>query len=380
MLLLALVVAWPALRAGAVRERSLRDSRAPNAGAGLPGGLQNDSMPSWYYKDGKCADSPHGWADSKGNTCQDYEQNFYCTKTGAFGAGWWPVWGSFSNYATQNRTAATACCVCGGGAPSCCPARGKLEAVIAGKLTPLQSYAQKLAGQAAAEVNSAGAAEASKLQSLLAQMVPNVSSEIINASAHQRTQMLALARERFDNETAGYHNLTEAVKEELVDASYHAVRGAVDHSSQQAQTRLTQAVQKAGKAIHTAAVKWEEAFRAGKEAAKLGAEVVTKYFADADATAAAVQSSMKNASLFLEATERAQKQARLSQQATAVMTDASEAVRVQAQAVDAQVRTATARAQSALRATSANSGKLDNLEAMVDAAEKAAAEVSRQLR
>mmetsp|Transcript_31991 Transcript_31991/g.84960 ORF Transcript_31991/g.84960 Transcript_31991/m.84960 type:complete len:271 (+) Transcript_31991:1-813(+) len=39
----------------------------------------------------------------------------WCTENGGYGSGWGESWGSFQDYATNNKSALTVCCVCGGG-------------------------------------------------------------------------------------------------------------------------------------------------------------------------------------------------------------------------------------------------------------------------
>lgn len=63
----------------------------------------------------KCADDPPGWTDTEGDTCDDYNDEKYCNDFGGYGPGWQIKWGTFHNFMKQQRTAATACCTCGGG-------------------------------------------------------------------------------------------------------------------------------------------------------------------------------------------------------------------------------------------------------------------------
>lgn len=379
MALLALLAALALRHADALRVPSRQG--AAGIDSGPPGGLQNTTMPSWFHKDGVCVDSPYGWADSMGNTCQDYQAKYFCTKTGAFGAGWWPVWGEFSNYATQNHTADTACCACGGGMLSCCPSHIKLEAEIAQELAPLNAYVHQLEGEVTANMTAAGTAEEAKFREFLASHVPNVSRRMVNASMQQREQMLADARALFDNQTLHREQLTEAAKGALIEASYAAARGALNQgSTQRSAGRLAQALKNASGAIHTAALRWEQVATAGKDVAERGVQAVKEYFPSAHSHSLTISGTIDQAKAFFDASQKAQEKARFSQQALAVATDVSGAAEARSQAVDAQVRQSMARAQTALRATAANSGKLDTLEAMVDSAEAAAQKLSSQLR
>mmetsp|Transcript_18082 Transcript_18082/g.54547 ORF Transcript_18082/g.54547 Transcript_18082/m.54547 type:complete len:386 (+) Transcript_18082:127-1284(+) len=369
---LQLLLALTSLPAVALRAQSHRGA------AVLRIGVRNSSLPQWYSRDDVCADSPHGWADSMGNSCGDYEQRYYCTRTGTFGAGWWPVWGAFSNYAAQNKTAVEACCACGGGMTSCCPEYRTLEAGIAKDLAPLRSYATQLEAEVTSNVSTVGARAAEKLRTSLESKVINVSETISNASAQLRARFVADARARFDNQTAHRENLTEAAETAFLEASYAAARGAVDYGAAKVDTaRLSMAVQGAGTAVHAAALKWEEAASTGKAAAEFGAEAVRQYIPEANSTATALTAALKEANAFLDASEKAREEARFSQQATAVAADVSEVARAQSEGVDAQVRQGLARAQTALRATGSNVAKLDTLEALVAAAEVASRQVRR---
>ena len=56
------------------------------------------------------------YADSRGDTCQDYADNAWCTSYGQPGSGWSAEWGTLADYADEYGYAPTdACCACGGG-------------------------------------------------------------------------------------------------------------------------------------------------------------------------------------------------------------------------------------------------------------------------
>lgn len=62
-----------------------------------------------------CKNSPKGWADKKGNDCEDYAEGEWCTRLGGYGDAWLDEWGTFEDVATKGKSAKEACCVCGGG-------------------------------------------------------------------------------------------------------------------------------------------------------------------------------------------------------------------------------------------------------------------------
>jgi hypothetical protein len=65
-----------------------------------------------------CKNFPKGWADAKGNDCEDYAEGQWCTRHGGYGEGWLDEWGTFGNVTDKvitGKTAQQACCVCGGG-------------------------------------------------------------------------------------------------------------------------------------------------------------------------------------------------------------------------------------------------------------------------
>jgi len=66
---------------------------------------------------GECQDSPFNWKDSDDDSCYVYGVTGWCLPTGKVGPNWNEAdWGSFDDYAVDGKTAAEACCVCGGGA------------------------------------------------------------------------------------------------------------------------------------------------------------------------------------------------------------------------------------------------------------------------
>jgi len=57
-----------------------------------------------------CSDSPEGWTDSWGDSCDAYDQNRWCT-----------AYGNDQRFKNQGKTASMACCACGGGGSSDSP-------------------------------------------------------------------------------------------------------------------------------------------------------------------------------------------------------------------------------------------------------------------
>ena len=55
------------------------------------------------------------WTASNGKTCQNYEDNKWCTSEGGYGTGWPSGDVSFSSFARGGVDATQACCACGGG-------------------------------------------------------------------------------------------------------------------------------------------------------------------------------------------------------------------------------------------------------------------------
>jgi hypothetical protein len=83
----------------------------------------------------ECVDSPEGWVDKWGASCQsncdDPEKGCYerflpsnlpaCTSDGGYGAGWDSDWGNFADYSAGGIDATQACCICGGGSTAATP-------------------------------------------------------------------------------------------------------------------------------------------------------------------------------------------------------------------------------------------------------------------
>lgn len=82
-----------------------------------------------------CQDIP-GWADSTGSTCDEYTSLGWCTLTGELGPNWKPDWGTFSRYTHEGKSAADACCGCGGGRGGSKPGPNSSEADTATTRTP----------------------------------------------------------------------------------------------------------------------------------------------------------------------------------------------------------------------------------------------------
>jgi len=62
-----------------------------------------------------CKNFPKGWADKKGNDCEDYAEGQWCNRHGGYGDAWLDDWGKFEDVANKGKTALQVCCVCGGG-------------------------------------------------------------------------------------------------------------------------------------------------------------------------------------------------------------------------------------------------------------------------
>merc|ERR1719222_1244342 len=97
-----------------------------------------------------CIDSPRGWKDTRGFSCQDYADHEYCTISGGYGKGWTVLWGGFSSYAVQNRSAAIACCSCGGGEAqaSCCEGQLAVAKLRQQQLHRVRALENRLAAEA----------------------------------------------------------------------------------------------------------------------------------------------------------------------------------------------------------------------------------------
>merc|ERR1719482_1854078 len=66
-------------------------------------------------KESGCKNFPQGWADTRGNTCEDYAEGEYCNRHGGYGDAWLDEWGTFEDAADKGVSALQACCICGGG-------------------------------------------------------------------------------------------------------------------------------------------------------------------------------------------------------------------------------------------------------------------------
>jgi len=106
-----------------------------------------------------CRNFPKGWADAKGNDCEDYAEGQWCNRHGGYGDGWLDEWGTFGNLTDKvitGKTAQQACCVCGGGfqeypqmllagsAPAAAPAGAPTLGSKTGKALQAQGFSGKL--------------------------------------------------------------------------------------------------------------------------------------------------------------------------------------------------------------------------------------------
>jgi len=102
-----------------------------------------------------CKNSPKGWADAKGNDCEDYAEGHWCTRRGGYGDGWLDEWGNFENVTAKGKTAKQVCCICGGGyreeqeqtvgsAPAAAGITGPILGTKKDRMLQAQGYSGKL--------------------------------------------------------------------------------------------------------------------------------------------------------------------------------------------------------------------------------------------
>lgn len=71
---------------------------------------------------GTCKNEPLGWEDREEDGCATYSSESWCTSTGGYGTKWDKEWGKFEDFrGSGNKTAAEACCLCGGGSDKAAP-------------------------------------------------------------------------------------------------------------------------------------------------------------------------------------------------------------------------------------------------------------------
>lgn len=355
------------------RPYGLTTTPAPTAAAGHFSALQIPVSPAppWHNQDGVCVDTPYSWRDQRGDTCQDYAKKQFCKTDGSYGAGWWQVWGTFDAFATQNHSAASACCDCGGGQLSCCKSYRELEAHIRATLVPFVSYVSQLKSWLKSQVAANGAVEETRLNTSLDAWKVTFQVSLVDNSSDQRQKYLARNRERSEELLAHNGSVKEAVRHEIALAGYAAARGAVIENL----TRINQGVMMKQaysvlRRFREAAQAWESVRNRSRAVARRGEEAWAEYYADPNKTWAAIRGSVDHANRFADGAAVARQAIRRSKQATRVATDLAEFTREGTELLEAQVRMAQDRSQRALRATSANAGKLDDLEAMVAEAEE----------
>mmetsp|Transcript_65443 Transcript_65443/g.210998 ORF Transcript_65443/g.210998 Transcript_65443/m.210998 type:complete len:365 (+) Transcript_65443:106-1200(+) len=332
--------------------------------------------PTWHKTDGVCVDSPPGWLDTRGSTCEDYEQRNWCTSSGEPGRGWLQMWGSFENFAVQNRTAAMACCACGGGELSCCPSKKRLKVQMDKASGPVRAYVQKLQDYVRGRIAAVGREEARRLEAELDTFRAKL-GQYEGSMREQREEVVGAARSRFLAATKHSETLEEAARHEIVSAGYAAARGAVSHGGAEVDGGpLLRAAYLAWRAFANASESWASTKAASREAAADGWSKFSKYYHDPNTTWVAIENSLGKADRFVEESRTARREVRRSKQEANVASDLAELSQGHSTAVDTQVRMAQDRAQQATAMTKANAGKLDTLEAMVDRAEEGAKMVS----
>lgn len=341
---------------------------SPTAAASPVSALQApvSPAPSWHSQDGVCVDNPYQWRDTRGDSCQEYVAKKFCTSDGGYGQGWWQTWGTFATFASQGQSAQTACCGCGGGQLSCCKSYHELETHIRATMFPYRGYVDQLKSWIRKQVAAHGELEEKRLNKSLAAWHVALEATLVNASSTQREKALALEKERFDELANHSGSLREAVEHEIIVAVNAAARGAVSEGSARIDGgRMMKQAYGVLQHFRNAALAWESTRNRTRDVAKRGEDAWAEYYADPNATWKSIRLSIDHANRFANGAAKARQAVRRSKQAARVATDLSEITRNYSDILEEQVRMAQDRAQRALRATQANSGKLDILEAMI---------------
>jgi len=362
-----------------------------------------------------CEDTPKGWSDVTGNSCANYGASQYCTADGGYGPGWLvAVWGSFESYASEGKIATEVCCACGGGtsgpAPACasleCPQGFSLksgsDALYCKGLTCSVSVDMDTCCEAPPEVKAAVDEAKAELASLKTEVLNNLtlagdstrkalladgtsaSGTLANQfkadAAKQRNEAIQAATSHFGSLTAHASNLQTAAQYQITMTGFFAARATAASAEgrpngERLQTLSTQAAD----GFAAAADAWVAVSADGKDVMDQGEQEWAKYHSDLNTTWPKLLEGITSVNTALKASEVPAHEVRWSEQATRLASDFSQVARTQADSLATQVKSAAERASAARQATGANADLLDDLEALTDKAEEAAAKAAGSL-
>jgi len=194
-----------------------------------------------------------------------------------------------------------------------------------------------------------------------------------SASTEQRQQALSEMRDHFNRMTMHKESLRKAAQHEIRASSLATVRLATGTkgTAHINAGEMKQAAHQAFQSIKNAAEAWERTKKVSREI-----EMSEEAFSDPTATISIVKEGIGEANDYVDRSAVARLSVRWSKTISNVAEDVAASAKKRGENVESQVRTAQNRAMKATEMTSANSGKLDTLEAKVTNAEANVAALS----
>mmetsp|Transcript_39221 Transcript_39221/g.101700 ORF Transcript_39221/g.101700 Transcript_39221/m.101700 type:complete len:413 (-) Transcript_39221:78-1316(-) len=349
-----------------------------------------------------CADIIPGWRDVLFNSCDDYGEKQYCTANGGYGPGWHKeTWGTFSAYAFASETAPEVCCACGSGklgdAASCstlrCPqgfsskadaaslyckgfkCKQEVEFETCCEAPPDVQVAVNQVKATIAELkeevkNTIDSEGATMLQSLAdsAERSTQIRQDAMKTSwGAARQQAIDRAKGKFASLTEHSDQLFDAAKYQISSSGYLAAKDEVEngkvtidkHKLQVLAHELTESF---GEDVGV----WKSAVKKGAEVQQLSQQEWASHHAELNATWPLILRGITELNTALSDSEAPANEVRWVEQSARLASDIIQVAKSQATGLMQQAEAAEDRSNAALSLTGSNSGKLDQLEALVD--------------
>lgn len=229
------------------------------------------------------------------------------------------------------------------------------------------TYDRLLDAQPKNRVNTAGSTGITRLKDSLLARTSGLNSTFAHKSLQQREQALGAVQARFNSLTRHEESLRQSAEHELLAIGYSSARNATARggSARIDSGKLKRAAHFVWFSFKNASNVWEETRNFARNVEQSGLDTWARNYTDPNSTLALITKSVRDANSFIDESAASRLEVRWSKTAASVASDVSTAAQIRSEGVDSQVRTAQDRAMQALRMTSANSGKLDTLEAMV---------------
>lgn len=355
-----------------------------------------------------CLTEPKGWSDAFGTGCEEYGSQQLCTVNGGYGPGWnKAVWGTFANYSSDSVTAISACCECGGGksgpAESCsqmeCPFGLSLKSDSANLfckgLDCSRSTDRDICCEAHPDTKAAVEKVEAAIESLKQESIAKLRKQeddirkrldgnstaaaqkavatIKDSWREETTQAVNTAKHEFDALVKNRKTFPEGARHQMEFMGYMAARDEVAHGKASVnRDSLESMAQTAATDFNAAAKVWQAAESTAKDAETKGFNKWNSYTVDLKEFWPVVTDGIHKLNDAIQNSIDPYRKVMWAKQGNRVAMDMSQVAQSGTLSLSQQVTTIGHRASEAEKATSANAGRLDELEAIVTNAEEPA--------